>query len=137
MSQALPCPRNMVEHAPEPRTSPAVDTIPPAPFQPHLLNSPPRPGLTISTATAPSHGDVPTGKSWAETVEDPRLPLILTLDGKVYEVTQVCSLLRGSRTNTPFRLHVGHEYRWTNSHDAGPAANERTRLSCLLQSCWK
>jgi hypothetical protein len=37
--------------------------------------------LSIATSIASSHGDVHTGKSWAEAVEDPWLPLILTLDG--------------------------------------------------------
>lgn len=66
MSQTLlPCPPHIVEHPPEPRSP----NIAPAPIQLHLLNN----------SRSPS--DVHAGKSWAESVEDPWLPLILTLDG--------------------------------------------------------
>lgn len=81
MSQPLPHPPYIVELPPEPRLPTARDTLAPAPVQPHLLNGFRRPSLAISTATTSSHGEVPTGKSWAESVEDPWLPLILTLDG--------------------------------------------------------
>lgn len=81
MTQALPCPPYIVEHSPEPRTPPVEDTIPPPPAQPHLLDVSRRPSVAISTSAASSHGDVHTGKSWAESVEDAWLPLILTLDG--------------------------------------------------------
>lgn len=82
MSQALPYPPDIVEHPPEPRP-PTVeeDTISPVPLQTHLLNHSRRPSLAISTISASSHGDNHTGKSWAESVDDPWLPLILTLDG--------------------------------------------------------
>ncbi|TLD35411.1 FabD/lysophospholipase-like protein [Venturia nashicola] len=81
MSQALPCPPFIVEHSPEQCIPLAEDTISSALIQPHLLNASRRPSLVISTATGSSHGDVHTGKSWAENVEDPWIPLILTLDG--------------------------------------------------------
>jgi hypothetical protein len=45
-----------------------------------LLSEPPR-NPSLVTSIASSHGDIHTGKSWAESVEDPWLPLILTLDG--------------------------------------------------------
>jgi hypothetical protein len=80
MAQVLPTPPNIVEHPPEPGLPPQEDgEITPATLQPHLLNQPRRPSLAISTTS--SHGDNHTGKSWAESVEDPWLPLILTLDG--------------------------------------------------------
>jgi hypothetical protein len=80
MSQALPYPPYIVEHPPEARPpTQEDDIITPVPPQPHLLNQPRRPSLAISTTS--SHGENHTGKSWAESVEDPWLPLILTLDG--------------------------------------------------------
>jgi len=82
MAQVLPSPPDIVEHPPEPRPpNMEDDIITPAPLQPHLLNHARRPSLAISTTSASSHGDNHTGKSWAESVEDPWLPLILTLDG--------------------------------------------------------
>lgn len=78
MSQTFPCTPHIVEHPPAPPTIQNV-TIAPAPIQSYLLHDNSRsPTLAISTS---SHGDVHTGKSWAESVEDPWLPLILTLDG--------------------------------------------------------
>jgi hypothetical protein len=80
MAQALPSPPDIVEHPPESSPLPLEeDVISPAPSQPHLLNRPRRPSLAISTTS--SQGDNHTGKSWAESVDDPWLPLILTLDG--------------------------------------------------------
>ena len=52
------------------------DRIEPASQSRTRLNSPQRP---ISIAS--SQDDVHTGKTWAKTVDDPWLPLILTLDG--------------------------------------------------------
>jgi hypothetical protein len=46
---------------------------------PDLLGHVRKPSLVTSVAS--SHGDVHTGKSWAQLVEDPWLPLLLTLDG--------------------------------------------------------
>jgi hypothetical protein len=46
---------------------------------PELLGHSRKPSIVSSAAS--SHGDVHTGKSWAELSEDPWLPLILTLDG--------------------------------------------------------
>lgn len=69
-----------VDYSPQVHTtSTQTEIILPNPAISNHLNSPRRPSLSASIAS--STADVHSGKTWAEKVEDPWLPLILTLDG--------------------------------------------------------